>query len=236
MRCKLVYVIGAISALAVGLSGCFGQPRLAPVVNGWYQSNAKNTYRVRHGDTIYSIAWAFGLDYRALVAINHLHPPYAIAQGQQLRMTTTPNGQRGRYPQPQEPRPLVSNYTGPSQVSIWRWPTRGRLVERFTPGMAGSQGIAIAGRFGQPIVAAAKGEVVYSGDGVRGYGNLVIIKHNRHYLSAYAFNEHNLVKVGDEVPAGSVIARMGRNDAGNTLLYFEIRRDGHPVDPLQFLR
>ena len=102
--------------------------------------------------------------------------------------------------------------------------------------MAGSQGIAISGKYGQPILAAAKGEVVYSGDGVRGYGNLVIIKHNRHYLSAYAYNQRNLVKVGEVVRRGSVIARMGRNNAGQVLLYFEIRRDGRPINPVQFLK
>jgi len=237
---------GVVFVLLLGLTGCFDKPRLAPVINAWYQPNAKNTYLVRQGDTIYSIAWAFGLDYRALAKANHLKAPYEITVGEHLRMTTIARGHATRSFSPAmtdqavEAHQPIATTTSHALLSKgylqWRWPTKGRLVERFTPNITGSQGIYIAGRWGQPVLAAAGGEVVYSGDGVRGYDNLIIIKHNRQFLSAYAFNQRNLVKVGDIVQAGSVIARMGRNNAGQTLLYFEIRRDGRPVNPLQFLR
>lgn len=232
------------------LVGCFDNSRLAPVVNAWYQTRAsENTYRVQPGDTIYSIAWAFGLDYRALAQVNHLRSPYEIVVGQRLRMTNIPHGfyQNNRSIKPimEKPKlsgskntilPKIRHYSNNHAPLRWRFPTQGRLVERFDPNVIGRQGIALTGRFGQPVYAAAAGEVVYSGDGVRGYGNLVIIKHNDHYLSAYAFNERNMVRVGDIVQTGSLIARMGRNNAGQILLYFEIRRDGKPVDPLQFLQ
>ena len=99
----------------------------------------------------------------------------------------------------------------------------------------GYQGIEVMGKLGQPVNAAVSGEVVYSGSGVKGYGNLIIIKHNENYLSAYAFNEKRLVSLGQKVKAGQEIALMGRNNAGKTLLYFEIRKNGKPVDPLKYL-
>jgi len=239
------------------MTGC-GETHLAPVVNAWYQTRgASNTYIVRKSDTIYSIAWSFGLDYRALAAANHLVPPYRLSLGQHLTMTTTParhavnpvlrqSHQRLRsllYTQSmqksvQQMQPLISEKPKTHHVSFssqWRWPTRGRLIQSFSRSPSGHPGISISGKQGSPIRAAASGRVVYSGDGVRGYGNLIIIKHNDSYLSAYAFNQQNLVSVGEHVQAGSVIARMGQNDAGRTLLYFEIRRDGVPVNPLPYL-
>ena len=134
---------------------------------------------------------------------------------------------------------MVSNPSTPAPVhapiAAWAWPTKGELIQNFSTHLEGHPGISIAGKVGQRIRAAANGIVVYSGDGVRGYGNLIIIKHNETYLSAYAFNQQNLVTTGDRVQVGQVIARMGQNDAGRSLLYFEIRRDGVPVNPLKFL-
>ena len=241
--CSILLIL---ALLAGGLTGCGTKPHLAPVVNAWYQSSAThNGYRVRRGDTIYSIAWAFGLDYRALAAANHLHSPYEISIGQRLKMISTPRGRAFIAPhKPAKTSVVVKKSTKIKSRSHvvnyrplkWRWPAKGRLVERFKRGKLGHQGISISGKFGQSVRASAAGEVVYSGDGVRGYGNLIIVKHNNHYLSAYAFNQRNLVKVGDVVRTGSVIARMGRNDAGKVLLYFEIRRNGVPVNPLKFLQ
>ncbi|OGT33004.1 MAG: hypothetical protein A3C44_06665 [Gammaproteobacteria bacterium RIFCSPHIGHO2_02_FULL_39_13] len=218
---------------------------IAPVVNAWYQARPEsNRYVVRQGDTIYSIAWSFGLDYRLLAEANHLNPPYTVTPGQHLVMTYTPAGQmKSQQPQPQLTRQLPQTIQKKPHAewqhvilnSRWNWPTRGRIIQGYSRSQIGHPGISIAGRLGSPIRAAASGTVVYSGDGVRGYGNLIIIKHNESYLSAYAFNQRNLVRVGERVHAGTVIARMGQNDAGHTLLYFEIRRDGIPVNPLKYL-
>lgn len=108
-------------------------------------------------------------------------------------------------------------------------------MQGYDPDAPGRKGIDIAGRVGQFINAAASGRVVYSGGGLVGYGKIIIIKHSKTYLSAYAFNEKLFVKEGQEVRAGQLIAAMGRNGNGRPMLHFEIRRDGKPVDPLRYL-
>ncbi|MDZ7788033.1 MAG: peptidoglycan DD-metalloendopeptidase family protein [Halofilum sp. (in: g-proteobacteria)] len=117
----------------------------------------------------------------------------------------------------------------------WRWPTRGTVVARFGDGRAGGRGVDIRGEQGQPIHATAAGDVVYSGDGLKAYGRLLIVRHEGDFLSAYAHNSELLVAEGDRVDAGQPIARMGRTREGTALLHFEIRRGGSPVDPLDYL-
>lgn len=127
---------------------------------------------------------------------------------------------------------------GPSRRAAgidWRWPTAGTLITRFAAADPARQGIDIAGSDGQPIVAAAAGEVVYSGNGLIGYGELIIIKHSDEFLSAYGHNRRRLVAEGQRVSAGQVIAEMGRSGGQLYQLHFEIRRSGRPVDPLDFL-
>ncbi|SFW10813.1 peptidoglycan DD-metalloendopeptidase family protein [Nitrosovibrio sp. Nv17] len=114
----------------------------------------------------------------------------------------------------------------------WGWPTAGRVIEKFSEG---TKGIDIAGNAGQSVTASAAGKVVYSGAGLRGYGKLIIVKHNNTYLSAYAHNDKILVKEGQSVAKGQKIAEMGRTDASTVKLHFEIRKNGKPVDPLQYL-
>lgn len=117
----------------------------------------------------------------------------------------------------------------------WRWPTRGTVVVRFGDGRAGGRGVDITGEPGQPVHATAAGDVVYSGDGLKAYGRLLIVRHEGDFLSAYAHNSELLVAEGDRVEAGQPIARMGRTREGTALLHFEIRRGGNPVDPLDYL-
>jgi lipoprotein NlpD len=116
----------------------------------------------------------------------------------------------------------------------WVWPSNGKLLHLFNQG-ANPKGLAIAGAAGQPVLASAGGKVVYSGSGLRGYGKLVIIKHNNTYLSVYAHNRTLLVKEGERVSKGQKIAEMGNSDADRVALHFEIRRLGKPVDPLHYL-
>ena len=116
----------------------------------------------------------------------------------------------------------------------WRWPTNGNLLNKYAPN-DGKKGLDIAGKLGQPILAAAGGRVVYSGNGLIGYGNLIIIKHNDHYLSAYGHNRRLLVKEGAEVKQGEKIGEMGDSGKDGIILHFEIRQDGKPVDPLRYL-
>lgn len=132
------------------------------------------------------------------------------------------------------PRPIEqkSDLALSTQTTDWIWPTNGKLLSSFS---ANSKGLKISGQIGQAIVATAAGEVVYSGDGLRGYGNLIIIKHDDVLLSAYAHNSKLLVKEGESVSQGQIIAEMGKTDTDTPQLHFEIRRHGKPVDPLRFL-
>jgi lipoprotein NlpD len=122
-----------------------------------------------------------------------------------------------------------------AKVARWLWPATGKIVRRFQAGKLNAKGINIGGQLGEAVRATATGRVVYSGSGLRGYGELIIIKHNDHYLSAYAHNRKRLVREGDKVKAGDKIATMGRGNNGKALLHFEIRRDGKPVDPLKYV-
>ena len=116
----------------------------------------------------------------------------------------------------------------------WVWPTAGKIVAGFSES-ANLKGIDIAGKAGQPVVASAAGKVVYAGTGLRGYGKLIIVKHNTTFLSAYAHNREIAVKEGQQVAKGQKIAEMGDSDADQVKLHFEIRRLGKPVDPVKFL-
>jgi lipoprotein NlpD len=134
--------------------------------------------------------------------------------------------------------PPVQRARGPAPARgalHWAWPTRGKLVQTFVPGDRTRQGIRIAGRLGQPIDAAEAGRVVYSGSGLPGYGQLIIIKHHNNYLSAYGFNRKILVHDGERVTRGEQVAEMGRSADGTPLLHFEIRRSDKALDPLRLL-
>ena len=126
--------------------------------------------------------------------------------------------------------PVAALYDGK-----WVWPTRGRVLRGFQPKSNGKKGIDIGGHHAQPVKAAAGGKVVYAGSGLVGYGRLIIVKHNENLLSAYGHNSKLLVAEGDQVKAGDMIAKMGNSGTDRTALYFEIRKDGKPVNPMQYL-
>jgi lipoprotein NlpD len=131
--------------------------------------------------------------------------------------------------------PTASSTSTSSPISAWRWPTDGKVIENFSSTEGGNKGIDIAGSKGQAIIATADGRVVYAGNALRGYGNLIIIKHNDDYLSAYAHNDTMLVREQQEVKAGQKIATMGSTGTSSTRLHFEIRYKGKSVNPLQYL-
>ncbi len=205
-------------------------------------------YEVRRGDTLYSIAFRFGLDWRKVADWNDIDEPYTIRPGQELRMSapprvaeTTPTETKEEVPQPKAPEPesRPDESADPDETRRvagvdWRWPTEGRVTRPFDPS-ATRRGIGIGGESGQTVVAAAEGDVVYSGAALIGYGDLIIIKHSESMLSAYGHNRRRLVNEGDRVRAGQAIAEMGRNERDEEILHFEIRRDGRPEDPLKFL-
>ena len=131
--------------------------------------------------------------------------------------------------------PTASSTSDSAPISTWRWPTEGKVIENFSATEGGNKGIDIAGSKGQAVVATASGRVVYAGNALRGYGNLIIIKHNDDYLSAYAHNDTMLVREQQEITAGQKIATMGSTGTSSTRLHFEIRYKGKSVNPLRYL-
>ena len=283
-----------------------GEPR-RPVASA-------DRYRVERGDTLYSIAFRHGVDYRELAGWNGIAVPYTIYVGQELRVsapptvattkpvsspragaTTTvrapaasPRSAQNDAPKPTPFEPVAATpastdastttasppvrtpvptlpATAPAAVAgtpppavavvkpapampppaseplstsgevAWRWPADGQVAGTFVAGDQTRQGIDIVGKAGDPVRAAADGSVVYSGNGLVGYGELIIIKHSPGFLSAYGHNRKRLVKEGDKVKAGQVIAEMGSSSATRDSLHFEIRRNGKPGNPLDYL-
>jgi len=158
-------------------------------------------------------------------------PPVSAARPAPVQPTPSASRQENRTPASAQ-APSAALPTGPVR---WRWPVSGAVISGFGGQTGLNKGIDISGKLGQPVVAASEGQVVYAGTGLRGYGNLVIIKHSDTYLSAYAHNHALKVKEGQTVKAGQQIAELGSSGTDREKLHFEIRRDGKPVDPLQYL-
>jgi len=226
----------------VMLAGCAGALNMKG-----YSGQRPATYTVSPGDTLYSIAWHYGLDYHSVAMWNGIKPPYTIYPGQRIHLYPSNGGRqvaRSRASQkPSHPAPAANPDGGAAAPSAppatgpvhWQWPGKGKVQSTFGgKGIAG-KGIVISGQLGEPIDAAAGGTVVYSGSALVGYGRLIIIKHNDAWLSAYGHNQRLLVHEGERVKAGQEIATMGMGSNGTPALYFEIRRDGKPVNPLHYL-
>jgi lipoprotein NlpD len=195
-------------------------------------------HHVVSGDTLYSIAWRYGLDYRTLASWNNIKPPFTIQKNQWIVLRQKSSFNRASVVNPTKQMAAVKKIDNEDRepdysVAGWKWPARGKIINGFS---ATNKGVNIAGREGESIYAMAGGKVVYSGNGLRGYGNLVIIKHNNLYLSAYAHCRWVLVKDGDWVKKGQKIAEMGNTGSDKTMLHFEIRRAGKPVNPLILFR
>ena len=209
------------------LSSCMDGPTIyAPVsdVSTIDKIPKTGSHRVLPGETLYSIAWRYGLDTRYLAQRNHLFRPYHVYAGQVIYL----QGHTAWSP----PETVIADAEPAAAVDQWQWPAQGDVVGNFS-GL--NKGINIDGEAGDPIYAAAAGRVVYSGSGLRGYGNLIIIEHNDLFMTAYAHNTDVVVKEGDRVKSGQKIAEMGKTGAQRVMLHFEIRRSGQPVDPLTYL-
>jgi lipoprotein NlpD len=225
----------AVVAAAVTLGAC------APSL----QNYEGDYHIVQSGETLYTISWRRGIDYRDLARWNALDDPNLIFVGQRLRLRPPPQSARtsasGEPRQANVPasaaapaRPLPTPVVLPAPE--WLWPTPGSVVAPFGSRDGIGTGISIAGTRGQTIRAAAGGRVVYVGTGLAGYGQLVIIKHNDTYLSAYGYTDGVRVDQGQEVVSGQAIALMGLGPRRQPRLHFEIRRNGNPVDPLSMVR
>ena len=221
-----------ILVLALTLIACGPKTR--------WDHTPREEHVVRTGETLFAIAWRYGKDPNELSRWNKLNDKSLIYPGQVLRLTPPPGmsasssrsgassssssaPSRGLPPIPTDPPPP------------WRWPVDGAVAVEFGKRPGSGTGILIAGRAGQPIKAAANGRVVYSGGGLIGYGELIILKHNDTYLSAYGHNASLLVVEGETVKKGQRIATMGEGPGREPRLHFEIRKNGEPVNPRQYL-
>lgn len=204
------------------------------------------SHRVQAGETLYSIAWRYGRDYRELARANGIKKPYLLRPGQKISLAVatgkSPASRKvassaGKQtsskdvPVRAKPKPKAKTVAGPIH---WRWPAKGKLIGRYSR-WGTNKGIDIQAKSGAPVLAAADGVVVYAGSGLIGYGNLVIIKHSATYLSAYAHNKKIVVREQKKVKVGDKIAEIGSTGSKISKLHFEIRKSGKPVDPLRYL-
>jgi lipoprotein NlpD len=208
--------------IAAALAGCGGEPR---------RPAQPEYYTVRAGDTLYSISTRHGLDYRDVARWNGIGRDYRIHPGQRLRLRP-PSGTQAVAASPGPSAPAARPPAAVPPPPPWTWPVTGGRVAGAVRQPSGGVGLRIDGEFGQPVLAAADGRVVYTGSGLRGYGQLVILSHERGWLSAYGHNSSVLVREAEQVRAGQRIATMGNGPSQQPMLYFEIRIDGKPVDPL----
>ena len=239
-------------------------------------------YSVNKGDTLYSIAFRYGLDFRSVAAVNGITAPYIIYPGQKIHLgevdspresgrplvmpaqgskpiyNTPPSSGAAFSPVPVAPAPLIENQAKPvvgepiptvspvprasqpkpktyvgANVTTWLWPASGSVTRGYSQNI--HKGIDIGGNRGDPIVAVAAGKVVYAGTGIVGFGELLIVKHNDVYLSAYGHNDRLLVREGQAVSAGEIIAEKGSSGTDTVKLHFEIRKEGKPIDPQKVL-
>ncbi|MGF1643930.1 MAG: peptidoglycan DD-metalloendopeptidase family protein [Thiotrichales bacterium] len=204
-------------------------------------------YQVQSGDTLYSIAWRFNIPLDKLAGWNKIGPPYTIFAGQRLDLGPpgVPVAEASRSPRAGAEVSADAKTSTGAMVPVpeaieppvdWHWPTEGSVAKRFNEVDGSKAGIEIRGNPGQPVLAAAPGKVVYSGNSLKGYGELIIIKHNDAYLSAYAYNRIRIAQEGEQVAVGQPIAELGgRSENQQPVLHFEIRQYGRPVDPLLHL-
>ncbi|WP_158966645.1 peptidoglycan DD-metalloendopeptidase family protein [Paraglaciecola sp. L3A3] len=254
-------VVFATVACNLLLLSCSNRSEPAPVIELYqgktyldYQADGykSNKYTVNKGDTLFSIAWYSGNDYQDLAKLNGIKKPYNIYPGQTLilQKKAVPVRQKSHKKAVDLPKKQAygkseknvntdSNESSigkfPDRVKQWSWPTPNPVSEGFSAKDDGNKGLDFSGKLGEPILAAADGKVVYTGKALRGFGNLVIIKHSEAYLSAYAHNDQVLVKEQQWVKIGDKIANMGRSGTDKVKLHFEVRYKGKSINPLNYL-
>jgi lipoprotein NlpD len=240
------YVLISMLAASALVAGCASRSERAPITSmaTTPQSGAQaDTYVVKPGDTLYKIAHDHDMEVSQLESLNHITDPTQLAVGTTLRLNgTVPAPKRSAAPATPAPVPVAKPVepvvvATPPKASdaaeiTWGWPASGKIIQGFN---ANTKGIDIQGNIGDPVLAAASGEVMYAGNGVRGLGNLILIKHGKGFITAYAHNKQLLVKSGQRVGKGTKIATIGQTDTTSPRLHFEIRRHGKPVNPLAYL-
>ena len=218
--------------LGLALSGCAG--------NSSEGSYSGSVYTVKRGDTLSRISRMTGTSVRDLARMNGISPPYTIEVGQKLKVSGASSSSTKKSTASKTAKVVPSSAVPQSSwppvgPRCWRWPASGKVVMTYSTSEGGNKGIDIAGSRGQPVYAAGAGKVVYVGNQLRGYGNLVMIKHNEDYITAYAHNDKLMVNNGQSVKIGQQIATMGSSDADSVRLHFQIRYRATAIDPLRYL-
>ena len=218
--------------LGLALSGCAG--------NSSEGSYSGSVYTVKRGDTLSRISRMTGTSVRDLARMNGISPPYTIEVGQKLKVSGASSSSTKKSTVSKTAKVVPSSAVPQSSwppvgQRCWRWPASGKVVMTYSTSEGGNKGIDIAGSRGQPVYAAGAGKVVYVGNQLRGYGNLVMIKHNEDYITAYAHNDKLMVNNGQSVKIGQQIATMGSSDADSVRLHFQIRYRATAIDPLRYL-
>lgn len=209
------------------LAGCSGS-----------SSYSGSVYTVKRGDTLYRISRMTGTSVSELARINGISAPYTIEIGQRLKVKGAAKASSGKNSGKTAkvvPSSAVPQSSWPPVGRCWRWPTSGKVIMRYSTSDGGNKGIDIANSRGTPVYAAGAGKVVYVGSQLRGYGNLIMIKHSEDYITAYAHNDQLLVNNGQSVKIGQKIATMGNTDADSVRLHFQIRYRATAIDPLRYL-
>ena len=248
--------------LILVLTGCFAKQPIqpAPVISLPIKAEHIPAYHiVKRGESLYVIAWIYDLDVQKIAKLNRMPSLDAIYPGEKIylkqpsparaqrapRLAASPKTQTKvakapTYNETQKKetvKSIAEVKTASASNEKWVWPAKGHVVKLFSTKQNDyNKGIDITGKFNDSVVAAKSGKVVYSGEGLRGYGKLIIIKHDDTYLSAYAHNNQLLVNEGDVVKQGAVIAKMGQTDSPNVKLHFQIRKNGQPVNPSNYLK
>lgn len=228
IRLLMCLIIGLV------LSGCAGNSSKS---EGSYSGSV---YTVKRGDTLSRISRMTGTSVRDLARMNGISPPYTIEIGQKLKVSGASKSSGSKKSSTQTAKVTPSSAVPKSSwppvgQRCWRWPASGKVVMTYSTSEGGNKGIDIAGSRGQPVYAAGAGKVVYVGNQLRGYGNLVMIKHNEDYITAYAHNDKLMVNNGQNVKIGQQIATMGNSDADSVRLHFQIRYRATAIDPLRYL-
>jgi len=271
---KLIDLI-AVSFASMLLYGCASdplnfsgnsnskKPSWTPDLSTGSVKSVSGYYRVKSGDTLFTIAFRYGLNYKDVAAINNIPAPYVIYPKQKIRLTGKPKAassivkkstasetksintpiktvksnkkQSTVNKKNQITKRVSKSKTNSNKALNWVWPVTGKVIKGFSNKGVSSKGIDIKGEKNGKVVSASDGIVVYAGNGLIGYGNLVIVKHSDEYLSAYAYNQEILVKEQQKVKAGEKLAIIGGKGTQRSLLHFEVRKDGQPINPLKVL-
>lgn len=245
------YVIKGVTVVLLGLTlAACGTSGGSGSASHSRRADSNGMYRVRSGDTLVLIARANGVNYQDIMRWNGLTNPNVLEIGWKLRVRPNASGATmagsGSAPAETSGGVSVTRSSPPSSANRdlatspeiannlrWVWPGAGPVVKRFDG--AGSKGIVLSGNLNDPVVAASAGEVIYAGNSLRGYGNMIVVKHNEIWSTVYANNNSLLVAQGDHVTAGQTIARMGNSEAPHVQSYFEVRWNAKQVDPLKIL-